>query len=146
MNVAKTVISLVAVGLFSVAVAQDEARVKIEVKTDDGNGENVHVSLDSDDLGINLQDMQEGENQAIVDEQGRTILITREVDGFRFDVDGKSVRMPLLHGDIEDMVVIHSEHGENVDVHVEHDVIEVDGGHDGEHTVKIVKKIEAVSD
>ena len=146
MNVAKTVISLVAVGLFSAAVAQDEARVKIEVRTDDGDGENVHIALDGDDLGVNLHDMQEGENQAIVDEQGRTILITREADGFRFDVDGKSVRMPLLHGDVEDMVIIHSSHGENVDVHVEHEVIEVDGDHDGEHTVKIVKKVEVVTE
>ena len=146
MNVAKVITSLIAIGLFSAAVAQDEARVKIEVKTDDGHGNNVHIALDGDDLGVNLHDMQEGENQAIVDEQGRTILVTREADGFRFDVDGKSIKMPLLDGDLDDMVMVHAEHAENVDVHVVHDVVEIDGDHDGEHTVKIVKKVEVVSE
>ena len=146
MNVAKVITSLVAIGLFGVAVAQDEARVQIEVKTDDGNGELTHIALDGDDLGVNLHDMQEGENQAIVDEQGRTILITRETDGFRFDVDGKSIKMPLLDGNHETMMKIHGEHDENVDVHIVKDIVEVDGDHDGEHTIKIVKKVEVVSE
>ncbi len=146
MNIAKVTTSLVAVGLFGVAVAQDETRVKIEVKTEDGTGDDVHIAIDGDELGVNLHDMQEGENQAIVDEQGRTILVTREADGFRFDVDGKSIKMPMLHGDGEDIMMIHAEHAENVDVHVVHDVVEVDGEHDGEHTVKIVKKVEVVSE
>jgi hypothetical protein len=146
MNVAKIFTSLIAIGLFGAAVAQDEARVKIEVKTDDGHGDGFHIALDGDDLGVNLHDMQEGENQAIVDEQGRTILITREADGFRFDVDGKSIKMPLLNGDHESMMKIHSEHDENVEVHIVKDVVELDGDHDGEHTIKIVKKVEVVSE
>ena len=146
MNVAKVVISLIAVGLFSAAVAQDEARVKIEVKTDDGSDHGVHIALDGDDLGVNLHEMQEGENQAIVDDQGRTILITREADGFRFDVDGKSIKMPMIGGDHGSMMMIHADHAENVDVHVVKEVVEVEGDHDGEHTVKIVKKVEVVSE
>lgn len=150
MNVVKIIISLVAVGLFGVAVAQDQTRVKIEVKTDDGDGEGVHIALDGDDLGINLHDMQEGENQAIVDEQGRTILITREADGFRFDVDGKTIKMPMLDGDGDGdgdtLMKIHSDHNAIVDVHVAHEVVEIDGEHGGEHTVKIVKKVEVVSE
>jgi hypothetical protein len=146
MNVAKVITSLVAVGLFGVAVAQDQTRVEIEVQADDAHGDSMHIALDGDDLGVDLHDMQEGENQAIVDEQGRTILITREADGFRFDVDGKSIKMPMLHEDSETMMKIHSEHDANVDVHVVHDVVEIDGEHDGEHTVKIVKKVEVVSE
>lgn len=146
MNVLKVITSLVAIGLFGAAVAQDEARVKIEVKTDDGHGDGVHIALDGDNLGVNLHDMQEGENQAIVDDQGRTILITREADGFRFDVDGKSIKMPMIGGDHESMMMIHAEDAENVDVHVVRDVVEIDGDHDGEHTVKIVKKVEVISE
>lgn len=146
MNVAKVVISLVAVGLFGVAVAQDQSRVKIEVKTDDIFHDGMHIALDGDDLGVDLHEMQEGENQAIVDDQGRTILITREADGFRFDVDGKSIKMPMLHGDHETMMKIHAEHDEDVDVQVFHDVVEIDGEQDGEHTVKIVKKVEVVTE
>ena len=146
MNVAKVLTSLVTIGLFSVALAQDEARVKIEVKTDDGNGDGVQIALDGDDLGVDLHDMQEGENQAIVDEQGRTILITREADGFRFDVDGKSIRLPMLQGDRETMMKIHAAHGDNVDVQISEDVVEVDGDHEGEHVIKIVKKVEVISE
>ena len=146
MNVAKIFTSLIAIGLFGAAVAQDEARVKIEVKTDDGHGDGFHIALDGDDLGVNLHEMQEGENQAIVDEQGRTILITREADGFRFDVDDKSIKMPLLNGNHESTMKIHSEHDENVEVHVVKIDGDHDGNHDGEHAVKIVKKVEVISE
>ncbi len=146
MNIVKVIISLVAVGLFGAAVAQDQSRVQIEVKTDDGDGDGVHIALDGDDLGVNLHAMQEGENQAIVDEQGRTILITREADGFRFDVDGKTIKMPMLQGDGDTLMKIHSDHDANVEVHVAHEVVEIDGEHDGEHAVKIVKKVEVVSE
>ena len=44
MNVAKIFTSLIAIGLFGAAVAQDEARVKIEVKTDDGHGDGFHMA------------------------------------------------------------------------------------------------------
>jgi hypothetical protein len=117
MAISKVVTSLVAIGMFSVAIAQEEARVKIEVMTDDGDGDAVHMAIDSEDLGFNLHDMQEGENQAIVDDQGRTILVTRQADGFKFEVDGKTIEMPMISGD-----------------------------HDETHEVKIVKKVEVISD
>ena len=146
MIISKAVTSLIAIGLFGAALAQEEARVKIEVITDDGNDDGIHMAIDSDDLGFNLHDMQEGENQAIVDEQGRTILVTREADGFTFDVDGKSIKMPLISADHERMIAMHGEHDENVEVHVVHDVVEVYGEHDEHHEVKVVKKVEVISD
>ena len=47
-------------------------------------------------MGFNLHDMQEGEMQSITDESGRSILITREADGFKFDVDGKTIELPIF--------------------------------------------------
>ena len=146
MAISKAVISLVAIGMFGAAIAQEEARVKIEVKTDHSVGDGVHVAIDSADLGFNLHDMQEGENQAIVDEQGRTILVTRTADGFTFETEGKTIKMPLIGGDHEKMIALHGEHAENVEVHVVHDVHEVDGDHDEVREVKIVKKVEVVTD
>ncbi len=145
MAISKVVTSLVAIGMFGAAIAQEEARVKIEVMTDHGDGDAVHMAIDSEDLGFNLHDMQEGENQAIVDDQGRTILVTRTADGFTFDVEGKSITMPMISGDHEKMIALHGEHAENVEVHVMHDV-KADGDHDEVHEVKIVKKVEVVSD
>ncbi len=48
----------------------------------------------SDDSDFDMQGMQLGETRSIVDESGRSVLITREAEGFRFDVDGKTVVVP----------------------------------------------------
>jgi hypothetical protein len=118
MEFSKIVVSLAAIGLFGVAVAQDQTRVQIEVISDDGDHEAVRLELDSDDMGFNLHDMQEGENRSIVDKDGRTILVTRNADGYSFDVDGKTIDMPLVASGHHGVVIADAEHGENVDVRV----------------------------
>lgn len=149
MTISKVVTGIVAIGLFGAALAQEERRVKVEVITEDGAHDPVHVQIHSDDLGFNLHDMQEGENQAIVDEQGRTILVTREADGFTFNVDGKTINMPMLHEEHGAMVMMHGEHDKNVEVEVIHEVSDMDDVHEGHYevkVVKVVKEIEVVSD
>jgi len=149
MVAAKGVISLIAIGAFGVALAQEESRVKIVVATDEGNGEGVHMQFDSDDVGFDLHDMQEGENQAFVDEQGRTVLVTRLADGYAFDVEGKTIKMPLIDGDHKKIIKLHGDHDKDVEVHVEHDVHEiheVDGDHEGTRKVKIIKKVKVAED
>ena len=94
MNVAKVVTSLVAIGLFGVAVAQDEARVQIEVKTDDGHGGLTHIALDGDDLGVNLHDMQEGENQA----QQAAVLVQQMAQQYGWQVNAQIHSSNLLRG------------------------------------------------
>lgn len=146
MKAAKAVISIAAIALFGAAVAQEETRMKIKVFSDESGHEAVRLDLDSDDLGFDLHEMQEGESQAIVDDEGRTILVTRTADGHEFDVDGKKISLPLLDGDPEQFLMLHGEHDENVDVQVVHDVIEIDSEHDGEHEVKVVKKVKIVAE
>ena len=122
MNLRNISLVLASLGLASAALAGEQMKTKMVIALidSDSNGE-VRLELDSDDLGFDLHDMQEGENHSIVDKSGRTILITREADGFRFAVEGKTIRMPIFddecgasawasHGDITD-----------VDVHVMHD-------------------------
>lgn len=146
MYAAKSVISLIFIGAFSVALAQDEARVKIAVATDDGDGEGIHMQFDSDDVGFDLQDMQEGENPAFVDELGRTILVTRAADGYTFDVEGKTIKMPLIDGDHKHMLHLNGDHDQDIEVYVEHDVLEVDGDHEDAHEVRVIKKVKVVED
>ncbi len=118
MAFSKIVVSVAAIGLFGVAVAQDQTRVQIEVISDDANHDAVRIELDSDEMGFNLHDMQEGENRSIVDKDGRTILVTRNADGYSFDVDGKTIDMPLVVSGHHGVVIADAEHGENVDVRV----------------------------
>ena len=139
MALPKILTSMAVIGMFGVALAQEEHRVKIEVFADDDSGNASHVRIDSEDLGFSLHDMQVGENQAIVDDEGRTILVTREADGFRFDVDGKTVSVPMLYGEHDDMTIVHGDHSEDIDV-------EVDTVSEGVHKVRVVKKVEVTTD
>ena len=139
MSLRKILTSMAVIGMFGIALAQEEHRVRIEVIADDDSGDASHVRIDSEDLGFSLHDMQVGENQAIVDDEGRTILVTREADGFRFDVDGKTVSVPMLHGEHDDMMIVHGDHGEEVDV-------EVESVAEGVHKVRVVKKVEVAAE
>jgi hypothetical protein len=108
---------LAAAGIFA-----EEAKTKmaIAVVDADSHGE-VRIELDSDDVGFNLHDMQEGENRSIVDESGRTILITREADGIRFDVEGKTVNVPLFDGKHHGAIWVVDGDMSDLDVHVMED-------------------------
>jgi hypothetical protein len=41
-----------------------------------------------------MQGMQLGETHSIVDESGSSVLITREAEGFKFDIDGETIIVP----------------------------------------------------
>lgn len=64
------------------------------------------VVLDSDELGFKLHDLQVGENRSVVDSEGRSVLITRQDEGFTLEVDGKTIELPppphgkrgMMHG------------------------------------------------
>lgn len=121
---AKQFATLLATVLFAAAVyagEKDHSAIEIVVISDDVAGE-THLTLDSDDLGFSLQDMQVGENRSIVDKDGRSILITRGEDSYSFNVDGKTIEMPLFDSH-ENMALwdSHGDHTSNVDVRVMHD-------------------------
>lgn len=98
MKLSRIVSTVAAIGLTGLAFAGEEIRTKIEIVTDDDSGDGMHVVLDSDELGFNLHDLQEGESRSIVDASGRTILVTRGADGITLDVDGKTIEMPMFDG------------------------------------------------
>ena len=115
---------IVGAALYAVAAWSGEEvhhEMKIELIGGDGHDE-IRIELDSDDMDFSLHEMQVGENQSIVDKDGRTILITRGEDGFTFDVDGKTIEMPGigLHGDHEsaNVWVTKGDFASNVDVDV----------------------------
>ncbi len=131
MKLRKLALVLAALGMATVALAGEHMKTKmvIAVVDSDSQGE-VRLELDSDDLGFDLHDMQEGENRSIVDESGRSILITREADGYAFDVDGKTIKMPLFDDDLHGAVwMSDGDHGDfDFDIDVMHDV-SVAGAH-----------------
>jgi len=139
MNTRQIALLLATVLFAATAYAGDNEhhKMRIEVVSDDGDGE-TRLTLDSDKLGFKLRDMQLGENRSVVDEEGRTVLITRLEDGYAFDVDGKTINMPLPGN--------HGEHHGNVDVRVVHDGMPHKAMMDGEGVVIISgKEIDAAT-
>ena len=135
----KNAISLLAATvLASAAFAGEDMQHKMKIAVVDSSQDGeIRIELDSDELDFDLHDMQVGENQAIVDSQGRNILVTREESGFLFDVDGKSIRLPILDSDHDRVWVEKSDVDTDVDVHVVHDEL-----HQGDGVKVIKKKIE----
>lgn len=92
----KLLATVAALGFAMSAFAGDGNHMSMSIAViDDATQELVRVDLDDGMLGFRLADMQVGENRAVVDKNGQNVLITREEDGFRFDVDGKTIRTPL---------------------------------------------------
>jgi hypothetical protein len=116
MKSGKILLLAMALGLATTAFAGEEMQMKIAVVKDDGDGD-VRIELDSDDIGFNLDDLQEGESRSVVDKSGQAILITRTADGYTFDVDGETIDMPMLGGDHK-MVWVEEDGNADVDVHV----------------------------
>ena len=122
------------------AFAGEEAQTKMKmIVVDDNADDEIRLELDSDDMGFDLHDMQVGENQSIVDSEGRNILVTREEDGFSFDIEGKTIKLPAFDGDHERVWVHKLGEDADVDVHVIHDE---EHEHDGKDIRIIKKKIE----
>ncbi len=113
---------LISLGLAFVALAGEDMTTRMAIAMVDGESHGVvRLELDSDDLGFDLHDMQEGENRSIVDKSGRNILVTREADGYTFDVDGKTIKMPLFDGYHHGAVWLGDKDLTDIDVHVMRD-------------------------
>ena len=81
------------------AFAQEEHKMKFEViVAEDGADETTSFSWSGADTDFDMQDMQVGESRSIIDESGQSVLITRETDGIKIDVDGKTIMMPEMPG------------------------------------------------
>lgn len=136
MNILKATFAVASLMLAAVAVADENIEMKIKIDIDDGSGgEPIFLSLDSETMGFALHDMQLGEIQSVVDESGRSILITRETDGIKFEVDGKTINMPLFGAEHE-AIWIDDGNFEDIDVQIHR----IGGlvGHEGSDGIMII--------
>ncbi len=119
MRLETSIFALAALGLTAASLAGEAHKTKmnIAVVDDDGDGA-TRIVLDSDEIGFNLHDMQEGESRTITDSSGKNVLVTRTADGFSFEVDGKTIDVPAIGEGYHGAMFISAEHEEDVDVHV----------------------------
>ena len=112
------------IGLAGSALAGDETKrvMAIEVAGDDGTNA-TSFFFDSEDLGFDLDEMQVGETRSVIDESGKSVLITRKEDGFSFNVDGEVIDLPnFADGDHDSVHWISADGVDDVNVHVMRDV------------------------
>ncbi len=91
--------------------------IVVAVQAGDADGK-FKFRFDSDDAGFDLDDLQIGESRAVVGESGETALITRDEDGYGIEVNGKTIRMPLLEGHHEGQAWFSDDGAKGIDVHV----------------------------
>jgi len=119
--------------IFSAAVADAEEYQEMKiVVASDSSDDPTTIRWVYDNSDIDMQSMQIGESQSIVDESGRSILITRETEAFRFDIDGETITVPDF-GDYEHIALMDgSDYTANVDVEImgEHQML-ASGGPSG---------------
>ena len=130
MKIITSAAALAALTMSVGALAETEKRMEVHVAHDGaGLHEAVEVRLDSKSMGFDLEEMQVGETRSVVDESGRTILITRQEDGYNFNVDGKSIDIPEVDSSYATWVG-----DENIDVEVHdtaaHSMAMIDGSDD----------------
>ena len=107
-------------GASALAQTKEHKAIKIVVDADDA-GNYTSLAFDSEQMGFDLSELQEGESRSFVDDKGRNVLVTRESDGFKIDVDGEIIALPAI-----DFAIEHGDHATatwvgDVDVEVEHD-------------------------
>lgn len=85
----------------ALAQIEEQREMKIVVAGASSDDSTTIHWIGSGDSGFDMQGMQVGETQSIVDESGRSILITRQEEGFKFDVDGRTIVVPDIgaHGE-----------------------------------------------
>ncbi len=123
MKIRSILFGMVAIGLAGSALAGEDVRMQMKIEVIDGEGnDGVHFAIDSGNLDFDLAEMQEGESRSIIDEDGRSILITRQADGYSFNIDGKIIELPGLMGDDHHgMVWMGDGDDSDIDFHVLHD-------------------------
>ncbi len=97
----KSMITLVLATCLAVAAAasadiEEKREMKIVVAGHVGDEATTIHWIGSGDSAFDMHGMQVGETQSIIDESGRAILITREEEGYKFEVDGKTVALPQI--------------------------------------------------
>ncbi len=99
MKILTSCVMLAAIAAGTVASAGPEESTAVIVAIE---GEAAHamttIHLAGANMDFDLEDMQVGESRSLVDQSGRAILITRQEDGYEFNVDGKNIDVPYFPG------------------------------------------------
>ncbi len=124
----------------ALAVAGQAHQQKLVIAIDDGTEDGqVFINVDDAQDAIDIDKLQVGESRSIVDEQGRSILLTKTETGLDLNVDGRVIALPSYDDGQADLeaAAVHPDS----DVKIERRIrIErtIDGGDLDDDTVTII--------
>ncbi len=123
--------------IFSATAADvEEKRIMKIVVAGDSSRDSTAFHWTSDDADFDMQGMQLGETRSIVDESGSSVLITREAEGFKFDVDGETIIVPDFDIDGAHMAFVGgSDFSTDVDIEIIGDHHKMSAGDTGGVTI-----------
>lgn len=92
MKLRSVIVSLTGLMLSIAAIAGESHRQRVEIVIDDENG--APIVFDSDAAGFDPLELQLGESQSFVDEDGNSVFIVRTEDGFEMESNGRRFAVP----------------------------------------------------
>ena len=119
------------------ALAGNEKKAEIIIAVDGDDGGKQVMRFVGDDAGTVLEDLEVGEKQTLTDADGREVTVQRTAEGMVFEVDGRTIEMPEIHG--EHHVELHAAgHGKEVQIEERREVRIVKS--DGDSGVTVISR------
>jgi len=105
------------------AIAGEQHRAEVRIEIDGGNNGTSVFKFDSQDSGVDLYELEVGESKTYTDDDGNEVTVTRDENGFEFDVAGEKIVVADVMHDEHNLKMLHLAHeGENVVVEKHHKV------------------------
>ena len=120
----------------SAALAGDDKKAEIVIAVDGDDDATQVMRFVGDEADIVLDDLDVGETKTLTDTDGRQVTVQRTGKGLVFDVEGRTIELPEIHG--EHHVERHAHaggHGKEVQIEERREVRVVKSDADGGVTI-----------
>lgn len=91
------------------AIASEQHRAEITIAIDEDHSDHSVFRFDSRDSGVDLHELEVGESKTYTDDDGNEVTVTRNDDGFVFDVGGEKIVVADFMNDGHDLKMLHLE-------------------------------------
>ena len=82
------------------AIAGEEHRTHIKIAVEGDGNEHQVIEFDGKNADLDLQSLAVGESKTLTDSNGEEVTVTRTKQGLEFDVDGETIAIDHMLGDL----------------------------------------------
>jgi len=103
------------------AIAGEEHRTHIKIAVDGEGKDHQVIEFDGQDADIDLESLAVGESKTLTDKSGKEVTVSRTKKGLVFGVDGETIEIDHMLGDLHDVDDVH-----DIDIEIDgHDMDKV---------------------